>query len=227
MSRRLLAVAVLVGGIAVAAWPLTSDAATDTPINILDNRYDPNDVAAQIDPRDGTARITWSNMGVNTHSVTSASGSWTDSGDLPGRQGTEKPSQFILDIKRPGTFNYFCRIHGANVMSGVLRVSEAGRPATTTTAAPATTTTIAQVTTTTAPPVTTTTTTPETATTTVEETTTTSSTSTTSTTEVALRDDDDDDDDESDGPLRIVGVGALLASAAATVVQARRFFAAG
>ena len=206
--------AVFAPGVALAT---SVGAATETQIAILDNRYDPNNVAVALDPADGTARLIWTNKGAAEHTVTSKTNAWRDQGPL-------KPNgQFRLDIQRPGTFAYFCTIHGEAVMSGTVMVTGQGPPATTTvppttaSTTPATTTTTQSTTTTTAP---------DTTTTTEETTTTSSSTSTTSTTAVALRDnDDDDDDDDSNGPLRILGVGALLAAAAGTVVQGRRFLA--
>ena len=219
--RRLLALLFAAGGLLVVVLPV--GAATSYEIAIRDDFYDPKDIEVVLDPADNSAKVTWSNIGTHTHSVTSASGAWTDSGDLPGKSGDLPPSKFILTIQRPGIYNYFCRFHQGAGMTGVLRVREAGGPApTSTTAAPATTTTVAPVTTTTAAPVTTTTT--ESTTTTTESTTTTveETTTTTSTTAVALPD-DDDDDDESSTPLRVAGVASVLAAAAATIVQARRF----
>lgn len=209
---------VAVGVAAVLGFASAVTAKTETQIAILDNRYDPSNVNVALDPRDGTAQVTWTNIGKVNHTVTSKTGAWRDPGPLP----PDGRGKFVVDIQRPGTFPYFCTIHGEAAMSGTLMVTGSGPPPATTTVPPTTTTTVPASTTTT--PSTTTSTTEET-TTTTEETTTTSSSSTTSTTAVALRDDDDDDDDESNGPLRIIGVGALLAAAAGTVVQGRRFLA--
>ena len=214
--RRLAAAAVVVIAVATLALAGGVTAATDTQIAILDNRYDPQNVNVALDPRDGIARVTWTNIGKVEHTVTSKTGAWADKGPLP----PDGRGKFVVDVQRPGTFLYFCTIHGEAVMSGTLMVTGSGPPPATTTVPPTTASTVPETTTTTES----TTTTTEPVTTTTTEETTTSSSSTTSTTAVALRD-DDDDDDESNGPLRIVGVGALLAAAAGTVVQARRFFA--
>ena len=62
--------------------------------------------------------VVWTNKDSVSHTVTSDTGAWPDSGDLP----TGKT--FSLTITKPGTYTYHCAIHPT--MSGTLIVSNHG-----------------------------------------------------------------------------------------------------
>lgn len=120
----LVALAVL----AVALIPPAARAA-DTAVEVGDNFYDPARVEIDI----GTT-VLWSHESVNPHSVTSGSPGSADAGSS--FESSPNCSQDITQcMKRgdtyrhrfdtPGTFAYFCRVHGA-AMAGTVTVLPAG-----------------------------------------------------------------------------------------------------
>jgi plastocyanin len=125
--------------------------------------------------------VTWTNTSAGIpHTTTSNTGVW-DSGNLTTNQ------TFAFTFTAPGTYPYFCEVHGAGVMSGTVIVGQQQTPttttatATTTTATATTTTATATTTTATASPTTPT----ATATTPTATATTPTATATTTTTAVA------------------------------------------
>jgi plastocyanin len=107
-----------------AAIFFIATASTGSTITVGDNFFSP----ASITVRAGTT-VTWNIQGTNGHTVTSgtessAPGSLFDTAIL--RQG----QSFSFRFNNAGTFTYFCRNHGQNVMSGTIIVQSSGEPPT-------------------------------------------------------------------------------------------------
>jgi len=89
---------------------MASTTTTGLVIRIQDNFFS----SATITIPAGTP-VTWKNFGQVSHTTTSNTGVW-DSGPLtPG-------STYSYSFSTPGTFPYYCTIHGAAVMSGTVIV---------------------------------------------------------------------------------------------------------
>jgi len=133
--RRFAAVAGTITLVAAAAmaWSLPSGAAT-AQVDIRDNQF----VAADITITAGDT-VTWTESGSGTHSVTADDASFDSSPACPGTC-LGNGSVFSHMFASPGTYRYYCHIHGGpdgQGMSGTVTVVTA---ATTTTTAPTTTT---------------------------------------------------------------------------------------
>jgi len=138
--------------------------AADHAVAMKDDVFDP--VSITVAPGDS---VTWTNTGDHTHTVTADDGSYDSTNRL-------KTQTFTHTYGTPGSYPYYCKIHGGP--------GGAGMHGTVVVTAPATTTTTARPTTTTAAPTTTTSTTAKPTTTTSS--TTTSSPTTSSTTSTSI-----------------------------------------
>lgn len=65
------------------------------------------------------ATVTWTNNDTVAHTVTAEDGTF-------GSDTIEPGETFEYTFDQPGTFNYFCAIHGAASMSGVVQVNANG-----------------------------------------------------------------------------------------------------
>lgn len=88
----------------------TAPASKTVPGSVVSFGYDPNPITVSVGDT-----IRWTNNSAIPHTVTS-SGNW-DSGNLASGANFSK----VFDT--PGTFDYFCTIHGAGVMSATVVVS--------------------------------------------------------------------------------------------------------
>jgi plastocyanin len=61
--------------------------------------------------------VDWTMVGTIPHTVTSQSGATFDSGNL--NQG----ARYTRSFPTPGIIHYYCKIHGASVMSGTITVT--------------------------------------------------------------------------------------------------------
>jgi plastocyanin len=77
-------------------------------ISIRDNAYDPPEVTIVV----GTT-ITWTNQGLELHTVTDQAGRFDSAGLSPG-------AQFVMTFTEPGEFQYLCMIH--DKQDGIIRV---------------------------------------------------------------------------------------------------------
>lgn len=80
-------------------------------IKVGDNFYSPNTITVNVGDS-----ITWNWIGNQQHSVTFTQTNGPDSGV----QGNG--SSFKLIETQSGTYSYYCKIHGAQVMSGTVTV---------------------------------------------------------------------------------------------------------
>ena len=93
-------------------------AASTTTISVGDNFYSPS----QLRIKTGTT-VTWVFNGNNPHTVTSSNGNTLSSGTQ--NQG----ARFTFRFSAPGTYQYFCTVHGQS-MSGTVVVTEDQEPPT-------------------------------------------------------------------------------------------------
>jgi plastocyanin len=103
------------------AWPSSSSAGAST-VDVQDNRF----VAPSITITAGDS-VTWSVSGVGTHSVTADDGSFDSSPACP-TSCLSHGSTFSHTFSIPGTYPYYCRIHGGPGgigMSGAITVTAA------------------------------------------------------------------------------------------------------
>lgn len=211
--RRLLGA--LAGGtvlLLALAWPA---AATDHAVAMKDDVFDP--VSITIAPGDS---VTWTNTGDHTHTVTADDGSYDSTNRI-------KTQTFTHTYGTPGSYPYYCKIHGGPGGAGMHGTVVVSAPATTTTTAKPTTTTVVPTTTTstTAKPTTTTssTTTSSTTTTSINfnlGTTSTQAPATTSTTELAAAPTASTTPDVG-GPGALAAI-LLFATAASTALVLRK-----
>lgn len=94
--------------VAVVA-PMPWAAAQSPDVEVTDNRFSPPSVT-----RDAGATVRWMWTGTNEHTVTSADGRFASS--ERGRAGHIHVVQFAA----PGTYDYFCMVHGSDRMSGTV-----------------------------------------------------------------------------------------------------------
>jgi plastocyanin len=100
-----------------------SDMGTNNPnpgnnsnaVSVNDNFFDP----ANITITKGTT-VTWTWRGNNMHSVTSGMPGDANAGSVFD-QGPMSSGAFQFTFNNTGTFNYFCRVHGA-AMTGTVKV---------------------------------------------------------------------------------------------------------
>jgi plastocyanin len=107
-------------GVAVSG---TSGTGT-TGVTIADNAFAPADLTVQV----GTTVI-WTHQGADTHTVTADSGSF-NSGSDPS-EWLEAGDQYSVNFGQPGTFAYYCLIHGGpggTGMSGTITVAQQNTP---------------------------------------------------------------------------------------------------
>ena len=88
-------------------------------VEVADNKYTPMEIT-----RDVGATVTWSWTGSNPHNVTSSDGRFPPSGPTQG-----KGSMHSVRFTEPGTYPYFCTVHG-NSMSGTVVIRQAPPPPT-------------------------------------------------------------------------------------------------
>ncbi|HEY3239722.1 MAG TPA: plastocyanin/azurin family copper-binding protein, partial [Acidimicrobiia bacterium] len=133
-----------IGLLVAVVGPVGAAAAATGNVDVDDYAFSPAQV--RIEPGD---QVRWTNVGGQTHTVTSdhPAAEDFDSGRL------SKGEEYTHTFDTAGTFPYHCEVHSS--MTGVVQV---GAPPTTTTSS--TTTTTSSTTTTTEPPPTTTTTRP-------------------------------------------------------------------
>jgi plastocyanin len=116
--RRALPVVVLVG--VFIAMPVGAVAA-DPVVEVRDNFYDPVTVTV---PAGST--VVWEQTEFQPHTVTATDGSWDSHPDC-GSNYEEcmlYGDRYERSFPEPGTYDYFCRIHGTS-MSGTVIVTEA------------------------------------------------------------------------------------------------------
>ncbi len=82
---------------------------TTLSVAVQDNRFTPSSLTI---PQDST--ITWTWGGINLHSVTFNDGL--------GISNTQSSGTYSRTFDATGTFGYFCSVHGAAIMSGVITV---------------------------------------------------------------------------------------------------------
>jgi len=116
--RRALPVLVLVG--AFSAMPVGA-VATDTLVDVRDDLYSPDTVTVPA----GTP-VVWHQSGLRPHTVTATDGSWDSHPDCGSdyEQCMLYGDRYERSFPEPGTYDYFCRIHGTS-MSGTVIVTEA------------------------------------------------------------------------------------------------------
>jgi FtsP/CotA-like multicopper oxidase with cupredoxin domain len=81
-------------------------------VAMLDDRFDPNDITIAV----GTT-VRWVNHGLNWHSVAAFDGSFASERIAPG-------DRFLYRFAMPGVFQYLCKHHGLQGMTGRVTVSE-------------------------------------------------------------------------------------------------------
>jgi plastocyanin len=77
-------------------------------IPIRDNVYDPPEITVPA----GTT-VTWTNLGVDLHTVTSVAGQFDSAGLMPG-------DMYAFTFAEPGEYRYLCMIH--DNQDGIIRV---------------------------------------------------------------------------------------------------------
>jgi plastocyanin len=77
-------------------------------------KYDPEDVTVKVGDT-----LTWTNSGGTKHTVSSESGQAVEF-KSPTMQVGET---YVRTFDKPGTFTYFCSIHGDTVMKGTITVT--------------------------------------------------------------------------------------------------------
>jgi plastocyanin len=87
--------------------------ASSLTVSIGDNFYSPKSISVSAGDT-----VTWTNNGKASHTATATDGSFDTGTISPGQSRSHTFSQ-------PGTFNYFCQIHGT-VQSGTVTVASAG-----------------------------------------------------------------------------------------------------
>lgn len=112
---------VVVAGLAFVAWP--AHAQTTAEVTVVDSAYEPREVSIEAG---GT--VTWTQTGTLPHSVTADDGSF-DSHPSCGSGACMGPGDtFQHTFTEPGTYAYYCRIHGGPGgagMSGTVVVAAA------------------------------------------------------------------------------------------------------
>lgn len=83
---------------------------TQASVSVEDFLFDPDAVTIA-----AGGQVTWTFNGAVAHNVTSSSGGFANSAD-------QSSGTYTVTFPNPGTFDYFCSIHGANVMSGSVTV---------------------------------------------------------------------------------------------------------
>jgi plastocyanin len=96
-----------------AAIFFVGGAASTTTVTVGDNFFSPN----QLSVKAGTT-VRWVFSGNNPHTVTSSSGNMLDSGNL------NRGDIFEFRFTTPGTFDYFCVIHGQSMSGRVIVTAE-------------------------------------------------------------------------------------------------------
>jgi plastocyanin len=85
-------------------------AAAGTKVTMVDNRFQPGTVTVSA----GTA-VAWINRGANVHTVSAFDGSFESGAISPGQA-------FVFTFDKPGTYQFLCRQHLLNGMSGTITV---------------------------------------------------------------------------------------------------------
>ena len=98
-TRALLAALLLLGAAAIPAYADVSAEIVDLPRAINDWGYNPTTIQAKTGEW-----VTWSNNGVDVHTVTDVNGAF-DSGQLLPSEG------YSVFFDQPGTYDYFCALH--------------------------------------------------------------------------------------------------------------------
>jgi plastocyanin len=94
----------------------------DVVVQMFDNRYEYTEVRVPVG-----GSVTWLGAGRNPHNAVAADGSWStedDFGSLEQLEGDEA----VLTYDTPGTYDFFCTLHGNEEgagMAGVLIVGDA------------------------------------------------------------------------------------------------------
>jgi plastocyanin len=87
-----------------------SVAAAATKITLVDNRFQPSTVSAP-----AGSKVAFVNRGANVHTVSALDGSF-ESGSIPPGKA------FVVTLSKPGTYQFLCRQHFLNGMSGSIAV---------------------------------------------------------------------------------------------------------
>jgi LPXTG-motif cell wall-anchored protein len=145
--RRLLAIAAAgVAGLGMALVPAAGAGAADSVVTIPADCGGPAFcfTPSTLTITDGDT-VTWSNQSATSHTVYrcypgGCSGEGGGTGTDPGftSAGVATGGTYVHTFHGPGTYNYFCTIHGYATMHGVIVVNAAPPPTTATTVAPTT-----------------------------------------------------------------------------------------
>jgi plastocyanin len=95
----------------------TARRAQTSGVDVVDDAFDPRQITV-----DAGAEVTWSNSGQNPHTVTADDGSF-GSGTL------QNGDTFSTTLQAPGSYPYYCELHGGpggSGMSGVVVVRASG-----------------------------------------------------------------------------------------------------
>lgn len=115
---------------------VTAAQAGDFDVEVVDNAFEPREFSTRAGP-DGTATVTWAQTGSNPHTVTADDGQFDSHPDCPPNFSAcmAEGDTYESDPLPPGTYPYYCKIHGepgGEGMAGVLVISESSAPTTTT-----------------------------------------------------------------------------------------------
>lgn len=125
---RMLTVLVLAAG-ALTAGTLAA-IAQGADVQVADNRFEPATIEVEV----GTT-VTWTHSGSNPHTVTAADGSWDSNPDCNGFADAgaghcmTNGQTFQHTFSEPGTYTYYCKLHGTadgQGMAGTIVVRAAG-----------------------------------------------------------------------------------------------------
>jgi plastocyanin len=92
-------------------------------INIGDNFFSSTNGNGNLTIEVGDT-VTWTNNGTVQHTVTS--GSESNAGQIFDSGNLNRGDAFSFRFTQAGSFLYFCRVHGSNVMSGTITVEASG-----------------------------------------------------------------------------------------------------
>lgn len=93
-----------------AVYVSAADVTTSNRAAMTDNRYTPGALTVPVG-----ATVAWLNNGTNLHTATAFDGSF-ESGSIPAGKA------WTFTFTRPGAYQFFCRQHLLNGMTGVITV---------------------------------------------------------------------------------------------------------
>jgi len=105
------AILALAGGVAACSGSQEpSQQGGPATLSVVDNAFSPNAVTVTTG-----STVTWEWQGSNQHSVTFSAGPSSP---------VQSTGTFQRTFDQPGTYSYFCSVHGAAVMSGTVTVGQ-------------------------------------------------------------------------------------------------------